>query len=229
MIVDGKHEPIIDMATWDAVQSKMSSRSTEAKYKRKDTNRMYMLKGLLRCDTCGATLTYLSTKSPSLQCHKYAKGQCHVSHCITVSKANATVISALESILASRAFVFAPKPPKKGRIIHDWGRLIASEERKLARAKEAMLEGAFDIDEYKAVKSAVEENISKLRAGQSAEESEDSMIIDLDTFAKRVSHVLDTLKAPDASEESKNEALRSIVDKIVFNKSEGKFQIFFSM
>lgn len=229
MVVDGKHEPIIDMETWDAVQAKITSRSTEVKYKRKDTNRMYMLKGLVRCGSCGATLTMQSTKTPSLQCHRYANGQCSVSHSISVVKANNTVIAALQSLVETKAFVFTPKPPKKGRIAHDWGKLIAAEERKLSRARDAMLDGAFGIDEYKDVKASVEDNIAKLRAGQIAEESEDDTSVDLDAYAKRVDEVLAIIKAPDASEESKNEALRSIIDKIIFDKAAGKFQIFFAL
>lgn len=228
MVVDGKHEPIIDMETWDAVQARISSRSTEVKYKRKDSNRMYMLKGLVRCGSCGATLTFLSTKSPSLQCHKYAKGQCHVSHCITVPKANATVIAAMEYAVEHKCFTFLPKPPKKGRIVHEWDRLIAAEQRKLERAKEAMLEGAFDISEYKAVRAIVEDNIEKLKAGQSAEASEIFEEIDPDMYAKDVEKVIEFVKSPDISEESKNEALRSVIEKVVFDKASGRFDIFFA-
>ncbi len=228
MVVDGKHEPIIDMETWDAVQSKMSSRSTEVKYKRKDSNRVYMLKGLVRCGSCGAALTFLSTKSPSLQCHRYAKGQCHVSHCITLSKANATVIAAMEYAVEHKVFTILPKPPKKGHIVHEWDRLIAAEQRKLERAKEAMLDGAFDIAEYKSVRITVEENIAKLKAGQSAEVAENSTSIDPEMYAKEVAKVLELVKSPDISEESKNEALRSVIDKIVFDKASGRFDIFFA-
>lgn len=228
MIVDGKHDPIIDMETWNAVQTKINSRSTEVKYKRKDTDRMYMLKGIVRCGSCGATLTMLAVNTPSLQCHRYAKGQCHVSHHIYLSKANATVIAAMEYAVEHEVFTFLPKPVQKGRVIHEWDRLIAAEQRKLDRAKQAMLEGAFDIDEYKHVKSSIEANISKLQAGQTADTAENENNIDTKAFAKKVSKVLDTIKSPDIAEEAKNEALRSVIEKIVFNKEAGQFELFFA-
>ena len=111
------------------------------KYIRNKSPKAYMLKGLLRCGACGATLTLLSTASPSLQCHRYARGQCHVSHSITVKKADALAISALEDIVLSRRYTFEPPKPAKLKVAHDWDKLISAEELKLSRARSAMLDG----------------------------------------------------------------------------------------
>lgn len=226
IIVDGKHEPIIDMETWDAVQEKLKTRS-EVKYVRKNTPRVYMLKGLIRCGECGATLTHQSAKEPALQCHKYAKGQCHVSHHISVKKANATVIAALEAITETQEYEFLPKPPKKNKVVHEWDRLISSEEAKLERAKVALLDGAFSPAEYKKIKEEIESMISQLQAGKIAEAEEENNIIDLSAFTKKVLNVLEIVKSPDTSDERKNEALRSILGKVLYFKAPERFQLFF--
>jgi len=226
MIVDGMHEPIIDSDTWNAVQDKLKMRN-EIKYVRKDKPEICMLKGLLRCDNCGSTLTPTSTAVPSFQCHKYARGQCTVSHSITVKKANSLVISALDQVLKDRTFTFAPKPPKKNKVVHEWDKLILSEENKLERAKTALLDGAFSTKEYKALKETITDNIKKLRAGKDAEEKENSIVVDIPEYTKKVARVLDIIKSPDVSEEAKNEALRSVLDKIVFNKPLYTFDFYF--
>lgn len=226
MIIDGNHKPIIDMDTWNKVQDKLKGSSREVKYIRK--NPVWTLKGLLRCDTCGSTLTQINTASPAYQCHKYAKGQCPTSHSITAKKADALVISALEKIISEQMFTFAPKVPRKGAIVHEWDKLILSEENKLERAKNALLDGAFTSAEYIAIKNTVNDNIAKLRAGKDAEEKANRIVVDIPAYTKKVASVLDVIKSPDIDGEAKNAALRSVIDHITFNKALGTFDIFFS-
>lgn len=227
MLIDGGHEPIIDQATFDAVQQRRRARSTEVKYVRRDAPRIFPLKGLLRCGSCGATLTLLHTASPSLQCHRYAKGQCEVSHCITVKKAEDLTIRTLEQLVGSRAFTFSPPQPKKVKVSRDWDKLIASEEAKLARARTAYLDGVFGVQEYAEAKQAVEGVISRLRAGKAADAATSADSVDLDAFAQKTAAVLEIIKSPDVSAQAKNEALRSVIDKIVYDKASGSFDFYF--
>lgn len=228
MLVDGKHAPIIDMDTWEAVQSRLKSRSTETPYVRRKNPKVFMLKGLLRCGDCGSTLVLLSTKTPSIQCHRYARGQCHVSHSISLAKADATVIAALESISESGTYTFSPPKPKKKQVVHNWDHLIKAEEGKILRAREALLAGAFSPDEYKEIRAEIEENISRLQDSKAAEAAETaSAPVDLAAYTEKVRSVLQILKDPSASPAAKNEALRSVVDKIVYNKPSQTFDFLF--
>src|SRR5690606_15358442 len=52
IIVRDNHEPLIDKATFDAVQAKLKERSIV----RGGPNRKYMLSGILRCGHCGGLL-----------------------------------------------------------------------------------------------------------------------------------------------------------------------------
>lgn len=225
ILVDGKHKPIIEQELWDAVQCRLATRKTEVKYVRKDTSRIFALKGLIRCGNCGATLTYLSAKSPSLQCHKYAKGQCRQSHCISLTKATDTIISALEDMAATNSFVFAPPAPEEPKVVRHWDRHIAAERAKLERAKNALLEGVFTPQEYAEIRSEIEENIALLEEGKAAENAKDYTNIDLDAYRQKVLTVLNLVKSPDSSEEQKNEALRSIIEKVLYHKAPERFDI----
>ena len=223
---DGKHEPIISVEDFQKVQDRLAKRS-DVRYAR-EGHPVMMLKGLLRCDNCGGTLVDVTgrgkNKKPRLQCCRYSQGKCKVSHYISEEDANAAVIDGLEQVIASNTFVFAPKQAQEPTLQRDWDKLIAQEETRLKRAKSALLDGAFSNAEYKEVKASVEETIARLQA----EKAKDAApVVDAESFSPQVKEVIAVLRAPDVSGEAKNMALRSIVDKIVFNKHAGTFDIFF--
>lgn len=225
---DGKHEPLISVELWEAAQKRLASRSSNVKYAR-EGKPVYMLKGLLRCGSCGQTLisctNYSKGQSLRLQCCGYMRCQCKVSHFIVAEKAEAAVIEGLEQAIGSRTFTFAPQKPPDAKITRDWDKLISQEKARLERARTALLDGAFSSEEYKIVKSSVEENISKL---ENARKKDAPATVDKNAYQKKVVEVLSILKSPDISGEAKNIALRSIVDKIVFNKPENTFDIYFA-
>lgn len=227
MVVDGKHEPIIDAETWETVQARMKQSAREIKYQRKGSE-VFMLKGLVRCGDCGATLVHASAASRSLQCYRYAKGQCSVSHSVTMQALNSAVIHSLEEIQKTRSFVFQPQAPRKAAPRRDWEKLITSEENRLLRARNALLDGALTSEEYKEIKSEISDSIAKLRAAQEQEAAAPaSQDPDPTIYARRVADVLEILKSPDATEEAKNLALRSILEKIVLHKPGNTLDFYF--
>lgn len=221
LIADGKHEPIVNVQLWDAVQERLAQRQTD-RYKRKNA-KMFMLKGLCRCSACGSTLTMMH--SNYLQCHKYARGQCAVSHCLSIKKANEAVMAALEEAIGSRTFRFSPQKPTKNAPKRDWDKLIISEQDRLKRAKYAFLDGIFSAEEYKAAKTDIEETIGKLQA---AKAEETPKVADASELSSKTIEILKIIKSPDISEEAKNAALRLIIDKIVYNKAENVLDIYFA-
>ena len=225
-LTPGKHEAIISVEDFQKVQAKLAKKA-DVKYAR-EGHPVMMLKGLLRCDNCGGTLVDVTgrgrNKKPRLQCCRYSQGKCKVSHYISEEDANAAVIDGLEQVIASNTFVFAPKQAQEPTLQRDWDKLIVQEETRLKRAKSALLDGAFSNAEYKEVKASVEETIARLQA----EKAKDAVpVVDAESFAPQVKEVIAVLRAPDVSGEAKNMALRSIVDKIVFNKHAGTFDIYF--
>ena len=223
---DGKHTPIIDRELWDAVQQRLQSSRREIKYCRKD-EQVFMTKGLLRCSACGSTLVRVvqgPSREPALQCCKYNSGKCRFSHYITQSKAEAAIVAGLERAIAASAYRFAPKKPHTGVPGQDWDKLIVQEQTRLNRAKEAYLGGVLSLDEYKDLRAAAEDNIKKL---ESARDKVADAPVDTAAYSARVLDVLEIIKAPNVSGETKNEALRSIIDRIVFDKQANVMDFYF--
>ena len=228
--VDGKHEPIIDMETWDLAQKRFNSRNHEMKYVRPENPDGHMLKGLLRCGSCGATLVKGNQYANdfSLQCNAYCKGKCSVSHFILASKANEIVLDGLEQCLANKTYTFAPRQQERSQpSLIDWDKLIQTEQNKLDRARSAFLNGTFTDDEYRAVKAKVEDAINQLVKNKEQDESKVHTPT-ADAMQEKTVEVLKILRSPDVPERVKNEALRSILSKIVFNKENNTFDIYFS-
>ena len=227
VIYENNHAPIIDKDTWDKAQEIVAANRPEVTHSRQGS-KPYMLRGLVRCSACGATLTKLSTDCVSLQCNKYSRGQCTESHCISMRKIENDVISALETCVTNQTFAIEAPKPKKAKLTQDWDKLIAMESGRLARAKNAYLSGLFDESEYREVKVEVENNLTKLREMKLADAPDPEPQINMSEYAGKVSAVLDTLRDPSVSADTKNEALTAIISKIVMSRNPYALDIYFA-
>lgn len=228
MITEGLHEAIIDEDTWERTQKKLlSDKAGYRKYQRREQPVEWMLKGLVRCSSCGSTLVYQSLACPSMQCHSYARGTCRTSHSLSIAKANKAVISALEDAVGNMSFNIIPHTPSAPAPKTDYQKLIALEQAKLRRIYEAYEAGIDSLEEYAKKKDKINSAIAQL-SNQAAAAIEDSANnIDKAAFSKKVSGVIDFLKSPDATEEAKNKALRSIISHIVYEKERQNLAIYF--
>lgn len=227
ILIDGNYEPLIDMATWEAVQDKLARTIRALPYTRHDQPVEWMLKGLMRCSSCGSTLVYTALKSPSVQCHKYARGQCKTSHSLTIKKANAAVIEALQHCVDIGVFPLAPQAtPKAAENGKDFTKLIAAEQLKLKRVLAAYEAGVDTLEEYAAKKKKLQAGIDALKAEQ-AGAAEAARSLPVEDMREKVVSVLDIIKSENVSEEAKNKALRSVLSHIVFEKENARLALYF--
>ena len=231
MVVDGHHEPLISMELWEKVQQMLDDqKKAYPKYAKRQQPIEYMLKGLLRCSSCGATLamsaaTSGKAKIRTVQCCNYSRGSCRVSHSVTLPRVEGAFIEGLKQALETKEFTMAPTRPKKtDAAAIDYDKLIAVEERRLARAKEAYLAEIDTIEQYAQNKKEVTEKIEALKAKRDSEATKD---INIDDFAKKVSGVVEFIERDDVSAADKNEALHTIIEKIIYEKAKGNLAIYF--
>lgn len=228
LLIDGNFPPIIDEETFQAVQTKLERRASALPYTRHDQPVEWMLKGLVRCSSCGSTLIYSNLACPSMQCYKYAHGSCSVSHSLSIAKANKITIAALESCVASNNFPLAPQAVKKAGDGPDYDHLIAVERLKLRRVLEAYEAGIDTLEEYARKKARLNAGIEELLSRkEEAEKAAASKTLNPAEMRKKVRKVLDIIKSADATEEEKNAALRTILSHIVYEKAASRLSLFF--
>ena len=227
LLVDGRHPAIISQELWEKVQARLKERNTDPKYVSARNPHVYMLKGLMRCDTCGATMTY-NRRYHSLQCYRYSKGQCAVSHFLPLEKANAAVLSYLDDLVQTGNFLFSPAPAPAQAPARDWDALIRAEESRLSRARSALLDGVFSSDEYRDIKVGIESTLARLRAGQAKDADSAPALPDPAACRTKLLDVLQIVKDPTRTELEKNKALRSIIDRITYNKPSDTLDIYFT-
>lgn len=221
---DGLHEPIIDAETWDKVQDRLAHSSREVKYVRQSGHNT-MLKGLLRCSSCGATLTPSYGRVPSFQCSKYRRGMCNESHYITQRRANEIVLNYLEELIQNRTITLPKRPIPNQKIDPKWDQLIKTESSKLDRATQALLDGALTSEQYKTIRAELEATIAKLEASKQAEVDAVSQA-PLPDLAGQSVKLIDIMRSPDIPVLAKNAALRTMFSQIVFNKKENTLDFY---
>lgn len=219
IIVDGKHESIISKELFESVNNKI--RENKMKYVKhsQQTQADFMLRGIVRCSNCGATLVQAS-KGKSLQCHRYSKGQCNVSHSILIESINEAVLEKLESDLENGEFVFeVRKTISTSTDINEL--LLKKEYDKLERAKTAYQAGIDTLEEYKMSKEVITNKIKELEASvPQMTEKEIS-----ETMRTNLSNVIARIKDKTCSENEKNTMLRSIISSIIFDRKNLTIQI----
>ncbi len=234
LIVQGKHEAIISEEIFNNVQAKLEeTKKMYGKYQRREQPVDYMLKGLIRCDTCGATLVLQAAlKTQSLQCHNYARGSCHVSHSISVKKAEKALIEYLEMAHVSGVFTIAePKRSNYSEKEKDLNTILRNEKLKLERIKKAYQDGIDTLEEYKANKTATLDSIKKIEKNLEKQKNAGTKGTDQRSqrtiIQNKIHDVLKVIKNENISASAKNEALRSIIHSITYNKSACELEVLF--
>lgn len=230
MVVDGHHEPLISMELWEKVQKILEAQKRAyPKYAKKEQQVDYMLKGLVRCSACGGSLAAGGASGKAkvrcLQCCNYSRGSCRTSHSITIPKIEAAFVEGLKQAVEEKQFPIIPNTPKKSNPNSiDFDKLIAVEERRLARAKEAYLAEIDTIEQYAVNKKEITARIDDLKARRDKEIVKE---IDFDVFADKVAGIVEFIERDDVTPSSKNEALHNIIEKIVYEKAKGNLAIYF--
>ena len=231
MVIEGNWQPLISIELWDKVQERLTAqKSAYPKHAKKQQPIQYMLKGLVRCSVCGGTLAMASAisgknKTRTMQCCNYSRGSCHTSHSITIPKIETAFIKGLKQMLAEGYFPIVPKPKKKQDVPSiDYDKLIALEERKLARAQEAYLNEIDTIEQYRQNKKEIATRIDELKSRQAKENFQE---FDAGVFSKKVAEVIEFIEREDVSASAKNDLLHTIIEKVVYKKAEGDLAIYF--
>lgn len=224
MIVDGEHEAIISQAEFDLAQQRMDDylkryKGTSQKAQRQEVS--HMLQGLVKCSSCGGTLSFTGT---GMNCVQYIHGKCRVSHYITVKKLEELVISSIEEQMDSLKLNIVPRQrPNLEAERQRLEQLLKREETVLRRYKESYAAGVDSLDEYREHKAASQKRSQDFK--RALESLGQPPKVDPAAFAENHMDVVNALKDKKLTDQEKNLMLRDFVDHMVFYKDTKKVDI----
>lgn len=228
IIRKGAHEPIISEEVFSQAQEK-SSKEHIPKKARPITEYKHFLSGMVKCSNCNKTLSPSLRKNGKIsyfQCTGYSKGKCSVSHSISERNLVPSIITALSEVIVPGTVNF--------KIIPDTMLLsnLTITQKQLEtlgireqRIKIAYINGIDTLDEYKMNKELLEEErrelIKKLKELEQKEETAPE-----EEIAGKITNVQSLLNS-DTDILIKNKAVKNIVEKMIYVKSERTVDIYY--
>ena len=145
-------------------------------------------------------------------------------HYISLGKINKAVISRLENDSLAENF-FIKSSSKNTKNNTDCIKLQIKKERsKLERVKAAYEDGIDTIEEYKENKRKLLDEIQRLEKQVEASSSDTERVVDI---KNEISEAYEVSINPTIPEEIKNDTLRMLIDKIIYNRSTDTAEIFY--
>lgn len=231
----GAHETRPSVTSiFEEVQNRISSEYRPS-HRREASANAHWLSGLLKCSTCGGSLGFNRSKDQKkrpdfFQCWKYAKGMHPGSCCVSAKIAEKAVLESLQQIISSREieYEFIPKENDsvKGEEIAIAAALARLEikEQRIREAYEAEIDTLEEYKQNKARLRAEREELqaeaekARLRASEASCGPPDKEVV-----MQRISNVYELFSDPDVDNETKGNALRTVLKKIVFDRKTGVF------
>ena len=221
IISQGNHEPIISEETYNKAMERYHSEYKKRNVK-PNTCYKHWLSGIVKCSRCGRSLVSSTRKVAGrdlyyFQCYGYSKGKCTVSHSVSGLKLNKLIKDALIDIIEqpdnlNYEKILVKKESKDTNLLLEQLNKI---DNKLARIKDAYINGIDSLEEYKNNKNVLQKEKNRI---QSLIEKEQSLSFDKEDFMDQLENVYHALFEEDLDYMQKSSILQSICDKIVFDR-----------
>lgn len=229
IVSDGDHEPLISNELWEAAQNQMAIVKAKWGYKAKPTyNVKFWLQGVIRCSTCGGTLVW--SNPHYLKCNNYSRGRCRTSQNTRWDIIADTVLARMEADVKSDSLlnvnlVYRSSSGNNRRDIAV--KALEQSRNKLARLKDAYLNGVIELDEYARSKKDLEISAAKAEADVAAiDKSADSKTI-LANLRADIAHVVEEIKSTETSMDQKNLAAKSIIKSCIYDKETSTVELLY--
>jgi len=233
MIIDGKHQAIVDEKLWEEANRmiRLKKKNIMPKYDPKGEITTHWLRGLLKCGTCGSTLIFGKNNQRNhgyYRCNRYLTGGCKDANGILTHKIEKMVIAKLVDDTKN----FPQEEFDKIRVVNhtnekeleSYLKRIEKINTQIDRARDLVLNGIDTQEEYKANKDRLNSQIDELN--DKIKTLEDKITkVEVNVFKNTITGILDIINS-DASLTEKNSTLKEIISKIVYDKK-GKSLTFY--
>lgn len=233
IITDGKHPPLVSEELWNEAQVQLQNRALkyQSSHQNIHKNTRHWLSSILKCPYCGATMAYSNVRGyESFKCYKRVKGQCTTNPIvsITVSNAEISVLEGLKIIIENKRLEKLEKiPPIESDPSQNIRDRIDYLIKCTDRLRQSYLAGIDTIDEYREnrmqIKKEIDELQNKLDEFYSGKTS--TQHVTLEEFENIYEYLSSEECSPEIIEK-KAEAIRTIVDHIVYHKDTDTMEFF---
>ena len=235
IVTDGEHPAIISKELFDKAQERYK-REYRPRGARPVSTYKHWLSGVVKCPACGRTMTANTIRNNTrvyshFRCYGYTKGKCMANNSISSIKLEPAVLESIKTVLDNGKITYRKIEAKTDDTV-DLKTILEDQIKKidvkLQRIKEAYMNGIDTMEEYKENKQVVQEEKQHLekQLSEIKEEKSNSKDDDEDMLL-RVKNVYDILSSDYVDATTKNDVLRSVVEKIIYEKDKDLLKVYY--
>ena len=231
ILADGRHEPLVTEAEFQAAQTRIAQQKAMLPYHNRPlgSNKDW-ISGLVRCASCGGTLIF--QKPHYWKCNNYIRGRCQASQHVSSDVLKSAIISRLQSDIVSADdldYSVVRVSQKGGDRVATLKNQRLSMERRLARLREAFLSGVDTMEEYRQAKEETSAAIQKIDEAIAEADTENRRIGDPRVMRTAIRDALSVITDASATLEQRSAAARSIIDHIAWDKARNLLTIHYRL
>lgn len=232
IVADAQHTPLVTQELWDAAQNRVAEIKARWKYhSRPSSEHKDWISGLIRCSVCGATL--VRNGNNSLACNNYVRGRCRTSQRISPERAKDMILSALAyDMLPDKAlrYIVVYGEADTAAKMQSLKALLAASDTRLARAREAYLNGVDTLEEYNEAKRLLQQQREKIQSELDGLTQSNIDAEALPAIKQGIAGLLDTLRDPNLDMRAKHAAAHGMIQSITYDRAAGTmvFQYYYA-
>ncbi len=237
IVTEGSHEPIISRELYEKAQERFRATYKPSGVRPSSTYR-HWLSGLMKCPSCGRTLIANTMERANgekycyFTCYGYTKGKCSAPNGVSSLVIEKEVLQCIKTVLDTGNLEFELRRREPIEKINERSLLeerLAGLASKENRIKASYREGIDTLEEYRENKALIQQERERLLAQISElSQADNDNERDLTAAAlKRVHNVYSILVSDKYTDAQKNEALKQIIDKIVYDRKNDSLKIYY--
>lgn len=229
----GTHQPILDENIFNSSIKKLEEHNKRwFRAKRPSVKHEYWLRGLLKCDNCGGNLIMIQRQSgnkrkPFFQCNAYNKKLCDDSHSILQEKLEDALLQQLEIIFTKKIDINIVSSQSNNNAITILKNTINKYNSRLERIEIAYMDGIDTLEEYKAKKRLILDDIEKVKKQLETLNTEEYELTKRNNVYKKCEYAHKILKDENVDIKIKEQIANELFDKIVYSKKENTLYVYF--
>lgn len=231
-IYDGKHQPIIDMETWNKAQElNLKRREIYSKYMKPAPKYEHWLRGILKCGDCGHSLVKQKARTRTkahFQCAGYVKGKCTRSHHIREELVIPIILEQIKKDYTEKIDInIVEKEINYDDDIDLVMKQIKRIEEKENRVKLAYENGIDSIEEYKENKNRLKKEKDKLNQQLEELKYTDNQKERKNEIYKKCENAYKILQDENTPDNIKMTISHELFEKIVYDKDNEELVIYY--